>query len=52
MRIFDRKGLNWLLIATVAELPPAVSLAMLLHPIFAHHYFTRIIGIHVSEFKW
>ena len=36
-----RKSLVWLLLATIAEVPPTVSLAIFFgHPYSTHYYFT------------
>jgi hypothetical protein len=42
----------WLLLATAAEVPPTVSLAILFgHSFFRSSLFHRI-GVHVFEFEW
>ena len=41
-----RKGVVWLILATLAEVPPAVSSASILaHPLFAYHLVTSQVLI-------
>ena len=52
-RFFVRKGLVWLLLAIVFEIPPTVRLSILLSLrilLLAHLYFTT--GVHIFEFEW
>jgi hypothetical protein len=50
--IFVHKSLSWLFLATVAEVPPAVSPAIR----FGHSFFSSLlfhdIGVHVFKSKW
>jgi hypothetical protein len=46
------KGLAWILLATIAEVPPTVSLSILFgHSLFRSSLF-HDIGVHVFKFEW
>jgi hypothetical protein len=51
MWIFVRKGLIWLLLATVAEVPPTVRVAILSRSSFRLSSF-HDVGVHVFKFEW
>jgi hypothetical protein len=44
------KGVIWLLLATVAEVPPAVSLIPRASPFRSSQYY--IVGVRYFEFEW
>ena len=48
--IFIRKGLVWLLLAIVCEIPPAVCLCILLSPP-SRSYLFHNIGVHMFAFE-
>jgi hypothetical protein len=49
--IFVRKGLIWLLLATVAEVPPTVRVAIISRSSFSLMS-SHDVGVHVFKFEW
>ena len=45
------KGAVWLFLATIAEVPPAVCLSMLLAPLIFRSLLSPVIGVHLFESK-
>jgi hypothetical protein len=49
--MFTHKGIIWLLLATVAEVPPTVRLGIFFAPLIFAHRHSRT-GVHFFESQW